>query len=163
LVVGIIGFSGFATSVYAQTNTKNDSNGNFFSGLVQAIAQKFHLDENQVKATVDDYHQQKRKERKENMGKKEEDRLSQLVKDGKITDAQKQAILSKLASLKQKYNPANMKDKTPEERKKQMQSMKDELTSWAKSQGIDINLIFPKFEMGAGMGRKWMHMGTKPN
>jgi hypothetical protein len=45
-----------------------------------------------------------------------------------------------------------MKDKTPEERRSQMQAMQDELKSWAQSQGIDSSYVMSFGGMGRGPG-----------
>ncbi|MDO8497679.1 MAG: hypothetical protein Q7S61_04000 [bacterium] len=85
-------------------------------------------------------------------------RLDQLVKDGKITTAQKQAIVDELAALKKKYDPSNLKTMTQDERKKQFQAQQDEIKSWAQSQGIDISYLRSGFKrMGKGHPGKWMN------
>jgi hypothetical protein len=53
-----------------------------------------------------------------------------------------------------------MKDLTTEERKNQMDAMRNELIEWAKSQGVDSSYIMGEFGMGGhpgmGMGEKGM-------
>jgi hypothetical protein len=105
--------------------------------LIETIAQKFGLDQNKVKAIVNDYQTQQKKRMQKNMEKRQEDKLSQLVKNGKITDAQKQAIIKEMAALKAKYNPETMKNLTPEQRKTQRDEMRNEILSWAKANSID--------------------------
>lgn len=140
-----------ATQVHAQ------STSNPFSNLVQMIAQKFNLDQSQVQSVVDNYKGQQKQKMVQNMQQREQDRLNKLVQEGKITDAQKQAILSELAALKTKYNPDNFKNLSADQRKQQIQAMETELKSWAQSQGINFAYVMPGFGMG-GMHRpgKWM-------
>lgn len=130
------------------------------SGLVQALVQKFSLNESQVQTVVDDFVSHERQTRLESMQKREEDRLTKLVAEGKITDAQKQAILNELAALRSTYNPENMKDKTAAERKAQMQAMHDELQAWAKQQGIDLKYVMVPMGMKGHMKRTMMSAPT---
>ena len=139
------------TRVSAQSSNKS-------AGLVQAIAQKLNVDQSQVQSVVDQFRQDHKTKMQQNMQQREEQHLTKLVQDGKLTDAQKQAILNELASLKTKYNPDNFKNLSGDDRKKQMQAMKDELKSWFQSQGIDQNLIMG-FGKGMIMRRGWF----KPN
>lgn len=134
-----------AYGVNAQTPTDR------INGLAETIAQKFGLDKSKVQTVVDEFHTSKMKERQAEMQKKWEDKLTQEVKDGKITDAQKQAILKKLDELRSKYNPDTISNMTVEERRKAMEAKQTELKSWADSQGINESyLIF-------GFGRFGMH------
>ncbi len=146
--------------VHAQSNGNN-----FYSGLVQAIAQKFGLDQGQVQAVVDQYHTQQKQNMQQNMQQREQDRLDKLVQDGKINATQKQAILDELAALKSKYNPANFKNMTADQRKQQFQAQQDEINTWAKSQGIDPSYLMPSFGKGGrgmfGAGR-WVKHQPSP-
>lgn len=149
-----------SSSLYAVPQAHAQGTGNdgkdFFSGLVEMLASKFHLDKNEVKTAITDYHTQHKQKMLETMQKRQEDRLTQLVKDGKITDAQKQAILTELKTLKDKYGPDKLKDLTPDQRRQQMQNMKQELDAWVKAQGIDPSYIMLHFGMG---GMRGIHRG----
>lgn len=87
---GILTFS--VSKVNAQTNTP-------MSGLVQMIASKFNLDQTQVQTVVDQYHQTEKGNRGTEM-KNQEDRLAKLVTEGKITEAQKQAIIAEITTVR---------------------------------------------------------------
>src|SRR4051812_11589028 len=142
--------------------------GNFFSGLIQFISQKFGLDKTQVQSAVNDYHQQNKanltprpSRSPEQVQALEQKRLDILVQQGKITSDQEKAILAELASIRSKYNPDSLKNLTPAERKAKMQEMRDELIAWAKSQGIDSSYVLPGFRMErpgmmgkGGMGKR---------
>jgi hypothetical protein len=132
-IVLVAGLSFIGVSaVQAQTGSDR------LSGLAQAIAQKFNLDQSLVQTTINDYNQQQKTNLQSN-------RLDQLVKDGNITDSQKQAILDELATLKSKYNPANWKDLTKAQRDEQIKAEQAEAKAWATSQGIDPTYVMPGF------------------
>jgi Spy/CpxP family protein refolding chaperone len=116
------------------------------SEIVTMIAQKFNLDQSQVQQVFDQHKEQMHQK----MQQKLEDRLNQLVKDGKLTETQKQAIIAKMNQEKSNFKPESMKDLTPEQRKEKMGQHRQEMEDWAKAQGIDLSLIKP-LKMGRGM------------
>lgn len=118
------------------------------SSLVKKIADKFNLNESDVQAVFKEV----RDERATQMKTDLENRLNQAVTDGKITDAQKTAILKKLDELHQKKeaNAANWKNMTQDQRRAAMQSERQELQEWAKANNLDLNLLL---ELGLGMGK----------
>jgi citrate synthase len=87
------------------------------SDLVSAIAQKFNLPQDQVQQVFSE-HQEKHHAQ---IQAKMEERLTQLVTDGKLTEVQKQAIISKMAEMKNSFNPDSLKDLTPEQRREKME------------------------------------------
>jgi len=135
--------------IYAQQKSNNS-----FSGLIQAIAQKFNLDQTAVKSVFEQYQQEKQANRKNQMQQRLSGILDQEVKDGRIKNDQKQAIINELNQIKTKYKDQITKDTTVEQRKQIMQKEQEELKSWASSQGIDLTLI-------PGYGRKDMHGGGR--
>jgi len=68
-----------------------------------------------------------------------------------ITSAQETAIIAELATLRSKYNPANFKNLTADQRKQQFQNEQNEIKTWAQSNGIDPKYVMPGFGM-AGQG-----------
>ena len=120
--------------INAQTNDP-------MSGLVTQIAKKFNLDQSQVQTVVDQYRQEQKQTHGVKIQQKQTDRLEKLVTENKISEAQREAIITELAALKIKYNPENLKKLTPAERKVQRQNEQNELKAWAKAQGIDIKLL----------------------
>lgn len=136
----LLGLTVLTPAYAAQSNT---SQQNFFSQLVTFISQKFGLDKTQVQNAVTQFKQQKKTENQQKMQDREQTRLDQLVKDGKITKDQENAILKELTDLRAKYNSANMKNLTPDERQKQIQAEQNELKSWEQTNGIDPLIIMP--------------------
>jgi hypothetical protein len=89
-----------------------------------------------------------------------EERLTQAVADGKITEEQKEKILDKHEEMQAKME--SLKDLEPEERKAQMQTLHEELKKWAEENNID----FPFFGMKLGFGRGFKmgyHFGKTDN
>lgn len=163
LFIFLSGMPAVLPAYAASGNTK----GNFFSGLIQFIAQKFGLDQNTVKAAVTQYQNQVRAsitprptQTPEQMAAREKARLDKLVSAGTITSAQETAIIAELATLRSKYNPANFKNLTADQRKQQFQNEQSDIKAWAQSNGIDPKYVTPGFGMagqggfrGSGFGR----------
>lgn len=112
---------------------------NAMSDLVQKIATKFNLNESEVKAVFDEAHE----ERHAKMQAQYEAKLSEAVKVGKLTEAQKQLVLQKHAELQasRESRMEEMHNKTPEEMKETMKAEKAELEAWAKENGIDMQYL----------------------
>lgn len=151
----------------SQVLAQNTAKPNPFSSLVQMIADKFHLNKDDVQAVFTQYREQQKQNREQNMQQREQNRLDKLVQDNKITTAQKQAILDELNALKNKYNPENNKNLTPDQRKQQFQDMQNEIKSWAQSQGIDPSYVMGGFGMGGMKGGrmgfgKWLKPSPSP-
>lgn len=121
--------------VYAQ-NTANQQ----LPTLVQMIAQKFGLNQNDVQSVFDQY----RQERQTKMEANFEAKLDQLVKDGKITDAQKLLIIAKHKELlsQRGADKANFKNMTPTQRKDAIRQERQELQAWANQNGINLQYLF---------------------
>lgn len=138
LLAGILMFGtihGYAASPDMQTT------------LIERIAQKFNLKQADVKSVFDQY----RSERQAEMQKKYDEKLAQLVKEGKISDAQKQLIMAKHKEIQQK-----MQNLTPEQRKANMETNRKLLEDWAKQNGIDPQYVYGgigKFGHRQGMGK----------
>jgi len=133
LTAGIIGLGGVATTALAATN------GSDYPPIVQKIADKFNLKPADVQAVFEQQHE----DRQKNHQAKLEETLNQAVKDGKLTETQKDKLLAKLESLKDE-----IKDEIKENRQEHHenhQKIKSELEAWAKANGIDnLDDILPK-------------------
>lgn len=122
------------------------SPGEGIQSLVQKIASKFGLKQTDVQSVFDEHKKEMDTKRQANY----ETRLTQLVRDKKITEAQKQLILAKHKELEAKRDSFkdSFKNMTEEQRKAAIQAEKTDLENWVKQNNIDV-----KYLMGGGMRR----------
>jgi hypothetical protein len=135
-ILGAIAFS--AVPVSAQDPV--------YSNLVTSIAQRFNLKEADVAAVVKDV----RTQHMTTMRSKWEAKLSQAVTDGKITEAQRQAIIAKHDEVQGKINAA--KDLPDAERKVKAKEAFADLEKWSVDNNINLKQ-FGLFGFGHSMGR----------
>jgi predicted esterase len=110
------------------------------SDMISSLAKKLGIAEDKLKSAFDSM----RTDRQKEMQKAFEERLTQAVKDKKITEAQKNLILQKHAELQ----------KTREADWNARQQKRTELEAWAEKNGIDPSYLFGGFGKG-GMMRGW--------
>jgi hypothetical protein len=153
----LVGALYYKTASPVQASMGNSGNGNFFSKFIDFISQKFNLDKTQVQNALNDYKTQERATitprptmSPDEIKSREKTRLDGLVSQGKITTVQENAILSEMDTIRNKYKQESFKDMTPEERKTQMDTIQNEIKTWAQSQGIDPTLVGPLFGGGRG-------------
>jgi len=121
--------------------------------IVQRLAQKFNLNESDIQAVFDE----ERDERFAEIQARWQERLDDLVSEGKITEEQKKAIIAKHEEIHNKM--IETKDMDPEDRRETMQALRDDFKKWAEEQGIDTTFLGP-FAKGYGMGfKKGFHRG----
>ncbi len=126
-LIASIATAGVAASVlvggvtFAQTNGQN---ANPRASLAQAIASKFNLNKDEVVKVMDEQHQAEMNER-----------LSQAVKDGKLTEDQKNKIIAKQAEMKPKFDAAHAETDSAK-RKEALDALHKEMQQWAKDNGI---------------------------
>lgn len=126
--------------------------------IIDKIATKFNLNKTQVQAVFDEQHATRQAE----MQKRYEDMLATAVKDGKITESQKNALIAKHNEIKANMQSQKeaFKDLTPEARREKMEAKRTELEAWAKAQGVDIKYLFGLGHGRMGhrgmMGKGWM-------
>lgn len=142
--VGLAGVAGVGMA-NAATNTTNPQDG-----LISAIASKFNLKKDDVQKVFDEQRTAHEKERETKVNEE----LAQLVKDGKLTQAQVDALKAKRAELQKEreVNRDEAKDKTRDEMKAKMDTKRIELENWASTQGIDKTYLKYIFGGGHGMG-----------
>ncbi|MEW6772276.1 MAG: hypothetical protein AB1330_12995 [Bacillota bacterium] len=131
VLVGAYGLSAIAAETQADYN---------FPPVIQKLVEKFNLDP----AKVNEVLQEDRKEREAKREAMIEERLDQEVKEGTITEKQKEAILAKRKEMQEKLEA--LRDLAPEERHEALQQLREEVTAWAKENGIDA---------------KWLLMGPR--
>ena len=123
--------------------------------IVERIAAKLNMQPSQVQSVLDEMQNEKHTEMQTHL----EERLTQAVTDDKITEAQKQAILSKHAEMQTKME--TLKDLTPEQRRTEMEKIHEEMKAWAGENDIDFPFI--GFGRGFHMGMKMGHWMGKNN
>jgi len=145
LIAGLVAISLFGVKEISAQGGWGD-----YQTLVQKIAQKFGLKEADVQSVFDEV----QKDRQTQMQTKYEDKLTQDVKDGKITEAQKQLILTKHKEIQNKRSAdkTDWKNLTPDQRKAKMDQEKTDLENWAKQNGIDISYVWGGRGMMGGKG-----------
>lgn len=138
--IGLAGLTG-AGFAYAATDQTNPHDN-----LVSAIASKFNLNKTEVQKVFDEQHSAMEEERENEI----KDELAQAVKDGKLTQAQSDAITAKRAEIAKEREAARTSDqsKSRDEMKSTLDSKRTELEAWAKEQGIDSQYL--RFVFGHG-------------
>lgn len=134
--VGVLASGGFA---YAKTGGQDASSG--------ATTNKTATSRGDVQRGM-----------KEQRQKHQQERLAQLVKDGKLTQIQANKLKAKQIAMMQKREGAH-KETDPAKRKAAHDAIRVEMQQWAKENGIDLNVIRPDRGEhegrgpGGGMGR----------
>ncbi len=122
------------------------------NSMVAAIAQKFNLNQSDVQTVFDEQRSKHQAEMKSQM----ESKLTQAVADGKITEAQKQAILTHHDAMKDsRPNRGEFQNLTEEQRKAKMDERRAEMDAWLSQNGLTQEKL--QEVMGhRGMGGKMM-------
>ncbi len=120
---------------------------------MQKIAQKFGVPQADVQAVFD----ANKQEHTQYMQAQAEQRLTDLITAGKLTQAQKDLIVAKQKELEanRQVNFESLKGKTPAEHKAAMDAQRTDLEAWAKTNGIDMQYLM----MSHGMGGRGGHRG----
>lgn len=137
-VVGAATFMGVgaASAASSTSNTKTDP----MSSLVDALVSKFNLKKSDVQAVFDAQKATMDKQREADVTAE----IKQLVTDGKLTQAQADAITAKRATLQKEHeaNRSSMDSKSDTDRKAAMDAEKTALDSWLKEQGISTDYAY---------------------
>ncbi len=122
-----IGIASLGVISSASADTGNGS-------LAQKIAQKFNLNQDEVESVLEEHHEQKKAEHKQDRSEK----LSQAVSDGKITEEQKDKIVAKIEEFdsEREASKGKAKQMSKEERKAMMDTKRNELKEWADQNDI---------------------------
>jgi len=119
----------FAHSAIAKGGSDLDS-------LATTIATKYHLNADQVKVTLDQFRQQKLAEREAAFTAE----LNQAVTDGKLTDKQKNDILTERATIKTKL--ASIKAMTDQtSRTAALKQLRADTKQWASDNNIPLRWL----------------------
>ena len=128
-IVATLGMSTFgAASAFAATDSGTGHNR--MQNLVTAIAEKFDLSEADVQAVFDEQRDAMQEKRAENAA----EHLAKAVADGKLTQAQADAITANMASQKTFFE--SLKDMTQEERQAALKTNAETQKAWAEANDI---------------------------
>lgn len=118
--------------------------------MIKTLSEKLGVDKSKVENAFNAI----RSEHHQEVSKRIESKLSQMVKDGKLTENQKMLILAKHKEMEKERvsEMSELKNMSPEQRREHMQKERAELTAWAKENDIDLSLTF---------GFKHMKMGHR--
>lgn len=117
-----------------------------YGNLVTQIARRYNLKESDVQQVVNEV----RVTHQSEMKLKWEERLTQAVKDGKITEVQKKAIIAKHTDLQAEY--AALSGLSDSERKAKLIQIHADLRKWATENGLDSNFL-GHFGLGEKFGK----------
>ena len=143
--LGVTGLAGGAVFATANSTSGTDP----MSGLVSAIATKFNLKKDDVQKVFDEQRTQMETQREQEV----KDQVAQLVKDGKLTQAQADKINAKRAELvkEREANRTSEQNLTDAQRKTKMEERKTTLDTWLKDDNIDSQYAY--LLMGGRGGR----------
>lgn len=150
-VAGVLGLGALGAQAYA-----SNASGSY-PPIVQKLVQRFGLSEADVQQVFD----QDRQDRTAQMEAKFTAHLDQLVKDGKLTEAQKTSIIAKRAELQSQQAAfmASLKTMTSQQRQDAIKKMRDDLAAWAQANGIDVHQLMGGLMIGGrGHGFGLGHM-----
>ena len=116
VVFGVAGSAATSTA-FADENFGTSS----FPPAIQALVDKFNLDEDEVKNVLEEHRTQRHEEMRTNM----EEKLNQAVLDGKLTTEQMQLLLTKMEEM---HNINSRPDH-------------EEFKSWAEENNIDLSQL----------------------
>jgi len=138
--VATIGIS--TLGIGAVSAAQNPSKDN----LVSKIASRFSLSEDDVQSVFDEYRAEHEQERKAKL----ENRLTKAVQNGKLSEEQKNQILTKMDENKAFFK--SLKDMSKSERKTALENHRKEMKAWAKENEIDKKWAPPKHRRHHGHG-----------
>ncbi len=132
-IIATFGFGALgATTVFAASDAAGEHNP--MQSLVSAIATKFHLDEKAVQAVFDEHRNAMHEERQADA----KDHLAKAVTDGKLTQAQADAIAANMETQKAFFE--RLKDMSSSERDAAIQENMKAQKAWAEEQGLPKEL-----------------------
>ncbi len=153
LIAALVVALGLAAGAVGANAAMNVNPANPMADIVSAIASKFNLKTEDVQKVFDEHHATMQSEH----AARATDRLKQAVTDGKLTQAQADAIAAKHAEMKAMRD--SLKDKTETERHEAMKAQMESLKQWAADNDIPKNFMMP---FGPGKGRGERGFGHGP-
>ena len=135
IVVSIAALSVLALAIVLGTDRVRADEENIYPPIIQKLADRFNLDAEEIRQVFDE----EKEERQQRMWTRLEERLNQAVSEGKISQEQKEAIISKADEMK--ANCEEPKDLALQEKRKNREAHKQEMEAWAKENGIDFRFV----------------------
>lgn len=141
LTIGLLG-----TGVIGVSVVRADTTTSWHQSLIAKLAAKFNVSETVVQSVFDETRNEQQAQRTQTLT----DKLTQAVKDGKITESQKKAILDFHSKMQQeresdRKNWQNLsleqRKAQRESRKTEMEAKRTEMETWAKTNGIDLTIL----------------------
>ena len=148
LIIPLLGLALVGSVTYGPLRVYAENGSGQYPSIIQKLVERFGLNEEEVRAVFDEERAKRRQQMRANF----EDRLSQSVSEGKITEEQKQAILAKKEEMEanhRNFSDLSSEDLTPEKRREEMEAHREEMKTWAQENDIDLSL-FPMFLGGKG-------------
>ncbi|MFC1710164.1 hypothetical protein ACFL0F_00695 [Patescibacteria group bacterium] len=136
-------------------NSVSADDATTFPPAIQALVDRFNLNEDEVGDVLDEVRTQRHEERHAYMG----ERLDGLVSEGKLTQEQKDKLLSRMEEMRENHEGWQYEDK--EERMEAARQRKEEMQSWAEAEGIDLEEVSLRSGEGfkGGFGHEGKHFG----
>lgn len=157
LALGVITAS--ATGVIAASNLVSAHPGiiadEVQSGLVERLAEDTGADAASIEASLKAYRTEMRDQWEAEHEARRLEHLDSLVDKGTITEAQRDALETKMAEMHAAKKELRDQDLTHEEMHEMMQQQREEFEAWATEQGIKLESIRP--ERGHHGGRHGHH------
>ena len=117
--------------------------------LVEKIASRFNLSQEEVQAVFDETRQEKQAEHQAKLGEK----LQAKVDDGTITAEQKTLLEEKLAQQREEHQANRDSELTKEERHEQRQQNREAFEAWAEENNIPLDELDLHGPHGHGHGK----------
>lgn len=135
VLAAIIGIGGLSLANRASADTTSTPH----ESIIERLAAKFNLSKSDIESVFNE----ERKAHQAEMTAKLEERLTQAVTDGKITEEQRALILQKHEELQseRESDRENWQNMTREERQTEMQKRHDELSAWLEANNIPTDLF----------------------
>ena len=131
---GVVAMGSMAAPQALAANQINGAHLSFFDRVAMLMGFKKNI--------TPEARDQKIEQMKQKHDAKLNARLDQLVADGKLSEAQKTELKTKLDAINQiKFENAS---KTPQERKQATKQARQDLKAWAEANGISLGDIMPK-------------------
>ncbi len=134
-----------ASLVALPVSAENAVNGR--TNLIEMLSSKFGVEQSEVESVFDEHRAGQQQYQQE----KQEERLDDAVKNGEISEVQKNLILEKCSEMRQERESEKDSNLGREERRQSMEEKRSEMEAWAEENGIDLKFL--NLGMGGKMGR----------